>query len=261
MSITKKLHLIVIVIMITVKLLSAQAEGVVVDLEQPMQSSSALANTEHAASDVVIQLEELQSTVRELRGELELQKHQIQQLHQTQLQLFQDLDSRLQKLSPSVAVKNLNTVQSFSALATPAVKSTLPKKPLATPADTIAYQKAYAWVEQHRYTEAMKALQKFLKQYPHSQFVVNAHYWLGELYGLSGHTKQAIAEFNTVVERFPQHAKAADALLKMGYLYSDQEQWITAQQLLQSVVANYPQSSAARLASQRLQQLSRSGRV
>ena len=47
----------------------------------------------------------------------------------------------------------------------------------------------------------MNTLQKMLHKYPAGQFAANAHYWLGELYGLLNKNNQSADEFATVVKK------------------------------------------------------------
>ena len=58
-----------------------------------------------------------------------------------------------------------------------------------------------------------------------------------------------------VVDNFPNHHKRPDALVKLGILYAQQAQLDKARQFLQQVLDTYPDSTAARLAQTRLQQL------
>jgi len=51
-----------------------------------------------------------------------------------------------------------------------------------------------------------------------------------------------------VISKFPQHRKIPDALYKAGVAYQNTGNVDKANQLLQRVLAEYPESSAARLA-------------
>ena len=268
MNVVKTSLLLITTLFLAGSLLSAQAETSVIDLYEQTQAPN-VSQGSGSSTEIVMQLDQLQAAVRELRGELELQKHELQQLQQHQARDFQDIDSRLQQLGMN-GTSTANTVQSFSTLTnTTPVRNNLTSPVTATAvnvnmtpqADEVAYQKAYLAVQQQHYSLAAKQLQDFLKQYSKSRFVANAHYWLGELYALSGDTDQAILEFNTIMRYFPHHPKASDAMLKVGYLYCDKALWPKAYKTLTQVQNSYPKSAAAKLANQRLQQLSREGRI
>ena len=83
----------------------------------------------------------------------------------------------------------------------------------------------------------------------------NAQYWLGEAYYVNKSYQEALASFHVVSEKYPQSRKLADALLKTGYCYYELKQWSKAREILTQVADGYPDSSAGRLARQRLDKM------
>ena len=77
------------------------------------------------------------------------------------------------------------------------------------------YQTAYDLIKAKKYNEAINALQKMLQKYPSGQFAANAHYWLGELFGLLGKNDQSASEFSSVVKNYPDSPKVSDAQLSL----------------------------------------------
>jgi TolA-binding protein len=65
----------------------------------------------------------------------------------------------------------------------------------------------------------------------------------------------ALPEFQRVIDDYPQSAKLPDALLKIGYCNFELQQWDAARQALQQVTRLYPDTTAARLAEQRLDRI------
>ena len=57
----------------------------------------------------------------------------------------------------------------------------------------------------------------FMAKYPKHPLVANAQYWIGEAYYVQHDYRQAQTEFQKVLDIAPGSAKAADALLKIGY--------------------------------------------
>ncbi len=70
---------------------------------------------------------------------------------------------------------------------------------------------------------------------------------------------QALSEFGVVITKYPQSRKVPDALLKMGYCNYELEQWDEARTSLERVRTDYPETTAARLAGQRLTQMEEEG--
>jgi tol-pal system protein YbgF len=121
------------------------------------------------------------------------------------------------------------------------------------------YQTAYSLIKAKKYNDAATTLQKMLRKYPSGQFAANAHYWLGELYGLMGKNDQAVLEFNNVVKNYPDSPKLADAQLKLGLLFAAQFKWTDAKTSFKKVINHYPGTSSAHLAAEQLKQIKQAG--
>lgn len=247
-------------------------------------------------TDSVGRLNSLQTEVQALRGQVEQLNHQLQQLQNQQRTQYADLDKRISnkqsaqpvtKTQPSVVPDD--TIQDTEVKPVAATKpkpATKPKLQPDIPADTVetstttttattetvatekqpdgaeeqqTYQVAYDLIKAKKYNEAIAALQKMLQKYPSGQFAANAHYWLGELYGLLGKNDQAATEFNAVVSSFPNSPKVSDAQLKVGMIYAAQFKWPEAKASFKKVISRYPGSASARLAADQMKQIKAAG--
>ena len=74
---------------------------------------------------------------------------------------------------------------------------------------------------------------------------------------MSQHNAEALAAFEVVLERFPASAKAPGALFKIGRLQQAAGSGAAARASYERILKDYPDSPAAGLARQRLQQLGR----
>jgi tol-pal system protein YbgF len=199
-------------------------------------------------------IDELQTQVQTLRGQIEQQQHQIEQLQLVQREMYSDLDSRLKQLT---SPKSTNTTATPASSAVPSVPAAMTDKDVLNQQQL--YQKAYDSMSARRYSDAKVALQSYVQQYPQGTYAANAHYWLGELSLMGGDNSQAQREFATVVKDYPKSQKVADASLKLGYMSYEQGQWQQAKTYLQNIVSLYPNTSSAQLATQRLEQMKREG--
>ncbi|MCX7114576.1 MAG: tol-pal system protein YbgF [Gammaproteobacteria bacterium] len=245
-------------------------------IEAPKQQQLAVNDTpivqtfpEEKSQDVSLpgQIRALQQDVQALRGELEVQAHTIEQLKQ-------DLDTRLNNAmvvkQPSsnievpVAESSTKTGQAAPSAVevnTPppvsnAVKTGLMPANAMNPADEqIAYLAAYDLVKAKRYSDALTAMQAFVKQYPTGGYTANAEYWMGELYLAKSEPVEAMKHFDIVLHQFPNSSKAAASALKMGYALSALGKKDEAKQRLREVIKNYPDTAAAQLAKSKLESL------
>lgn len=218
-------------------------------------------------------IDSLQNQVQLLRGQVEQLTHQLQQMQAQQKAMYSDLDKRVATPTPTApsttAPANVSAAASVS-------KATKAVKPVVATTETPAvnakpddqpnvaeelqiYQTAYNLIKAKKYEEAVNTLQGMLKKYPSGQFASNAHYWLGELYGLMGKNDQALTEFNTVLKTYPDSPRVSDAQLKVGLLYASQSKWSDAKAAFKKVINRYPGSASARLAAEHLKQIKQAG--
>ncbi|MGD8999223.1 MAG: tol-pal system protein YbgF [Granulosicoccaceae bacterium] len=212
--------------------------------------------------DMYMQLQNIQQETRELRGQIEQQSHAIDGLKQRQRDLYLDIDRRLRRLE-SGAVAPAAPASSPSAPATPDRPSpaSVSKRPapVDTPAADAAYRDAFNLLKEGRYDVAIKRFTAFLAKYPGSAYADNAQYWLGEANYVTRNFQQAVVEFNKVVSNYPQSQKLADALLKIGYCHYELNEMDKARIALNRVVKEHANTTAARLADNRLRRMQLEG--
>lgn len=225
-----------------------------------------------ALIEVLTRLQQLQEEVREMRGEMEVQSHAIENLNQRQRDLYLDVDRRLRRVetggqiaAPAVAPGAASPPVTTGTPGAPAPTTTPGSgAPAATATDPAqeqaAYQLAFNLLKEGRYQRAIGQFQEFLARYPGGTYADNAQYWLGEANYVTRNFTQAIDEFRKVLTGFPDSPKGADALLKIGYAQYELQQWQDARATLTEIGQRYPQSTAARLAENRLQRMKSEGR-
>ncbi len=194
------------------------------------------------------QLESLQRDVQSLRNDVETMQHQLEQSNSRQKDLYLDVDQRLQRIEQTtVSSTDLSVLEGGS----------LDPGQLPVPGgtDRANYQAAFELLKQGRYDQAAIALQQFMVAFPNSELSDNAQYWLAETFYVSQEYKKALPAFQLVLERYPESRKVPDALLKIGYCNDELERNADAEKALSEVVDRFPETTAARLASQRLDQL------
>ncbi|MCQ8128705.1 tol-pal system protein YbgF, partial [Methylomonas rivi] len=117
------------------------------------------------------------------------------------------------------------------------------------------YQEAYETLRNGHNARAIQMFEALHADYPAGEFSDNSQYWLGEAYKINREYDKARAAFNKVVNQYPNSSKVPDALLKLGYIEFDQQNPAKARDYLTRVTANYPETTAAHLASKKLAQM------
>ncbi len=203
--------------------------------------------------DLTLQTDELQQRTSELQGRTESLEHEADGTAERQRELYADLDLRIQNLERL-------TKGSSRAVSVLDGGSLAPGQlPVPGGSDRDNYQAAFELLKQQRYELAAMAFQQFLVSYPDSQLADNAQYWLAESYYVTQKYDVALAEFEKVINNYPSSRKVPDALLKVGYCNYELERWNGARRALGRVQADYPDTTAARLAQQRLKRMDSDG--
>ncbi len=188
----------------------------------------------------------------EMQGRVEELEHSSESTAERQRQLYVDLDGRIQELETSIRARNLVNVMDGGTL-TPG------QLPMPGGSDRDNYQAAFELLKEQRYEPAAMAFQQFLVTFPDSELADNAQYWLAESHYVTQQFEKALNEFEVVIGTFPNSRKVPDALLKMGYCSYELQRWEAARGSLARVQTDYPETTAARLAGQRLQRMEEEG--
>ena len=209
--------------------------------------------TRNTLLDLLRQLEELQTEVRQLRNTVEVQGHELEQLKGRQRALYDDLDKRLRDAER----RGSATAPVAPASAAMAAAPSAPR--VTTAAQQQEYDAAFELMKQGLYDRAVKAFRVFLAKYPDSGLADNAQYWIAEGNYVLRNYKLALEEFTKVVNA-PQNPKAPDALLKIGYVHYELGAYDKARKALTEAQQRYPGTTVAKLAAARLEKMTKEGR-
>jgi len=201
---------------------------------------------------LLTRLEETQRDVQALRNDIETLQHDVGQSSDRQRELYLDVDQRLQTIEQTTTNNASLSVLESGSLSPGQL-------PVPGGTDRANYQAAFELLKQGRYDQAAIALQQFMVAFPASNLSDNAQYWLAETHYVTQNYKQALPEFQTVLDRYPDSRKIPDALLKIGYCNFELKRYDASREALAAVVATYPETTAARLASQRIDRIKSEG--
>ena len=204
------------------------------------------------------ELAQLQKDTQTLREQVDQLQFKVDQAGTAQKQQYVDVDQRLQNLEKALGQRQATETEARSVLDGGELRPG--QLPVPGGTDRANYQAAFELLKQGRYKEASAALTQFMIAFPESSLSDNAQYWLAETHYVSQRFDKALPEFTVVVEKYPQSRKIPDALLKIGYCNYELRRFEAARKSLQQVVASFPETTAARLAGQRLERMTSEGR-
>ena len=237
-------------------------------------------------ANLVLQVQELQDEVRSLRGMMEEQAREIENLKRRQRDQYLDLDQRISDVRNAQPIAQSGTAPSQArqpqpgssappAEDAPEVRAPMESQsqvtgigapvtqsqsaPTSAADEKAAYDQAFQALKELRYADAAEEFQSFLDSYPNSEYSDNAQYWLGESYYVTRNYDIALTAFQTLLDNFPESPKSPDALLKIGYTHYELEQWDAARAALTQVQEKYPDTTLSRLAENRLRSMRMEG--
>jgi tol-pal system protein YbgF len=206
------------------------------------------------------EIDELRNETQLLRGEIETLQFASDNAAERQVTLYNDLDSRLQNLedNQSQTVQQLSETQRRVEQAeqqVAEVDSRTAAPPIPIGSDQDNYNAAFDLIQSREYGDAANAFQSFLATFPDSPLADNAQYWLAETFYVQRQFSAALPHFQRVLDQYPQSAKLPDALLKIGYCNYELQNLEAARTALEQVSRQFPDTTAARLAVQRIERI------
>lgn len=197
---------------------------------------------------LVAKVIEIDEKMNNTQGGIEQTNYRVDKLAQqvTQIQHdVEDLKAARAAAQPTMPMAEVNVAP--------------PPAPAPVPApgeDPVqVYQAAYRDYQRGNYDLAIAGFREFVARNANSDLADNAAYWIGESLYSQKKYREAIAQFDSVVTKFPKSDKVAGSLLKKGYAYialGERSQGIVQ---LQYVVHEHPTSPESAVARQRLKGL------
>ncbi len=213
--------------------------------------------------DLLIRMDNIQVEIQNLRGDVELINHSIDDLKKRQRDLYIDVDRRLvqvERAKGSAASSSRLTggtkVTTFVApnVSTSSVtNSTAPSG--SSQAEQKLYQKAFNLLRELRYDKSITAFNQFIATYPKGRYAHIAQYWVGEANYTQGNFKAAIKAYQDLISDYSKSPKVADAMLKIGYSYYELKNVSQAKLNLTQLIKLYPDTTEASQAKNKLQKI------
>ncbi|WP_031429514.1 tol-pal system protein YbgF [Methylomicrobium agile] len=239
--------------------------------------------------ELMSRIDQLQNEVRELTGKVEEQSYQNAELKKRLSTMYSDFDERMQNLESKAsggtpATSNAPAGENAGDAEQPADLDAMPPSGEAQPAEPgqapagaaqtppavppaptesaaaasgdLEYKQAYDDLRNGRTAQSIEEFKTYLGKNPAGPLSGNAQYWLGEAYRVNQDFSSSRAALLKVLESYPDNPKVPDALLKLGYIEIDLNDKPKAGEYLNRVVNEFPNTKAARLATEKLQSIS-----
>jgi len=202
---------------------------------------------------LVTKVSEIEERIQNTQGSVEQATYRLDQIaqqvakNQRELEEMRARVTTLQAPAPSADGGG----EATGELTVPA--AAIPAAPAMDPMQT--YQAAYRDYQRGNFDLAIDGFKDFLSGSANSDLADNASYWIGESLFSQKKYREAIGQFDAVVNKYPKSDKVPGALLKKGYAYIAVGERAQGVVQLQYVLHEHPKSQEASLARQKLKQL------
>ena len=202
------------------------------------------------AATMQVRLDEIETQMRGFTGKIEELNHAVDGINAQMKKLVSDMEFRIKALETRLAGPGTNGATPSASAAPPqmtpspsqpGILGTIPLKDLnasgapgkaaVQPTKTVAvsaaeilpkgtaeeqYKHATGLLFQTDYVNAERALSAFVVVHPKHKLAGNAQYWLGETHYVRKNYRGAAQVFAEGYQKYPNSAKSADNLLKLG---------------------------------------------
>lgn len=118
-----------------------------------------------------------------------------------------------------------------------------------------AYDAAFSLLKESRFADAIAMFQKFADAWPQSQLADDAYYMLATAHQFNRENRAALTAFQNVVARYPDSDKTPDALLGIGDIHYNIGAYDEAAKVYREVLRRFPVHAVAVPAEMRLRRI------
>lgn len=205
-----------------------------------------------AANKTTAAITALQNTLQKQQsdsaGHVDQLSGQIQALNDT----MDELKVRLAKVSKQL--EDMQSAQQSLAAQQQAAADQAKAQSQAPPPDVL-YANALRDYNGGNNDLATQEFSDYVKFYPNTDLAGNSYFYLAELQFRAANYKQAVTNYDQVLQNFPSGTKAASAQLKKGFALIELGQKDDGVQELRHLIQRYPKTSEAVQARERLKKL------
>jgi len=205
------------------------------------------------------QIESLKQDTANFQGEREQLLREISLLQRAQKNINAEIEGRFQKIQAQLAKQD-------APPPSPPVNEEAPKSIkvnvqvdgfefLAEPEEKRDFEAAFVLFRKGDFAAAAKEFAQFVRVYSNSGYKPSALYWLGSAKFARRDFNDAITQLKGLVNDFPTHTRAAEALLTVGNAQLEIKQPKEARKTFNDLIKIYPTSEAAAAAKDRLTQI------
>jgi len=209
--------------------------------------SSLMKTVQDVQANSGTRLDSMSTQVQSLADNLEEVKSRLGKINQQMADIQSTLQSLDAKISGGTSAPTGGS--STGAPGAPAGGSQ------PAPSADVLYSNGLRDITGGKYDLARQEFQDYLKYYPDTDLASNAQFYLGEISYAQKQYKEALAEYDKVIQNYPRSFKLAPAHLKRGMALLELGQKAGAIREFREIIRRYPGTEEERRARAKLREL------
>lgn len=201
------------------------------------------------------QIDVLKQDIANLNGEREQLLREITLLQRALKETKFDIEERFQKTNSQLLKQELPVIKEEAPNSSKVNVQVDGFEFLAEPEEKRDFEAAFVLFRKGDFSAAAKEFAQFVKVYSASGYKPSALYWLGSARFARRDFNEAIAQLKGLVNDFPNHARAPEAMLTVGNAQLEIKQPKEARKTFNELLKLYPTTEAAAAAKDRLAQI------
>lgn len=230
---------------------------------------SQLAPIRESQAETVSEIQSLQAEVQQLSGQVDENRRLVEQTVERDTTEQDVMKARLEGLEQRVAemeteLQRIRRHVGLKKAAVPEREPTEKDRPEAEPLEEKGtaispekslYEESLSEYKAGNYLKAIEGFKTFIDRYPDSDLADNSQFWIGECHMSRGQFEKAILAYQEVIQKYGKGNKVPNAMLRQAMAFDELDDKTSTKLLLQKVVKQYPDSSEADIAREKLKGL------
>ncbi|MAI04015.1 MAG: hypothetical protein CMQ75_05845 [Gammaproteobacteria bacterium] len=187
--------------------------------------------------ELYLKIQSLEKEIALLRNEVEILETQVKFYQERNIELIDEIDSKL------ISLMSVEDLRSFKS-------NEVPQEQVLN-----SYEQAIILIQKGNLDGALTALNVYVQNAEESDETPLAYFWLGEINLNNGNLAVATQNFNTLIGLYPAHWRVPLAKYKLATIYLEQGDEDRAVAQFESVIRDFPESSAAKASRESLSSL------
>jgi|TARA_B100001094_G_C18196260_1_gene811325 tol-pal system protein YbgF len=214
---------------------------------------SSAQNKDDSLDLILEKLENLENELARLSNSIDSNSFEISKLDDANQARYVDLDKRIHELESIILISsdenNEEELERDNNLSNPLAE--LIEKD-GEQEEFKLWSNTLKLIDNSRYSEASENLRLLIISYPDGSYLVDAYFWLAEIYFLQDMYDDAFETYQSLASNFPDHERMPVSLYKLGLISIKLENFEDAIAFFDRVILNYPKSGASVLSEQEL---------